>query len=158
MFVTAIQQAFDYHYAVFEKLWGVIDTLTNAQFTQDVPYSHGSLRNHLVHLAAAEGRWRRGLQASPEARSFKLEPANYPDQASVRLIWDENRTAMQAYLASLDEAALAATPPGFSGPTWQVLLHLVNHGTDHRAQMLRLLDELGAPTFPQDMIFHFWPR
>jgi uncharacterized damage-inducible protein DinB len=42
------------------------------------------------------------------------------------------------------------------GPTWQVLSHLVNHGTDHRAQVLRALHELGAPTFSQDLIHHLW--
>ncbi|MBK7915376.1 MAG: hypothetical protein IPJ94_03790 [Chloroflexi bacterium] len=27
---------------------------------------------------------------------------------------------------------------------WQVLLHVANHGTDHRAQLLRLLNDLGV--------------
>jgi uncharacterized damage-inducible protein DinB len=33
---------------------------------------------------------------------------------------------------------------------------MVNHGTDHRAQILRLLYDLGAPTFEQDMIIYWW--
>ncbi len=37
---------------------------------------------------------------------------------------------------------------------WQVLLHVVNHGTDHRAQLLRLLNELGVETTWQDYIFY----
>ena len=36
---------------------------------------------------------------------------------------------------------------------WQVLLHVVNHGTDHRAQMLRILHDMGAQTVSQDYIF-----
>jgi uncharacterized damage-inducible protein DinB len=36
---------------------------------------------------------------------------------------------------------------------WQVLLHVVNHGTDHRAQLLRLLSDLGVKTTSQDYIF-----
>jgi uncharacterized damage-inducible protein DinB len=44
------------------------------------------------------------------------------------------------------------------GPAWQVLAHVVNHGTDHRAQILRLLDRYGAPTFDQDLILHLWAR
>jgi hypothetical protein len=36
------------------------------------------------------------------------------------------------------------------------ILRLVNHGTDHRAQVLRLLHDLGAPTFNQDLIIYLW--
>ena len=37
---------------------------------------------------------------------------------------------------------------------WQVLLHVANHGTDHRAQLLRLLNDLGVKTTSQDYIFY----
>jgi uncharacterized damage-inducible protein DinB len=33
---------------------------------------------------------------------------------------------------------------------------MVNHGTDHRAQVLRSLHDFGAPTFNQDLIIHLW--
>jgi uncharacterized damage-inducible protein DinB len=39
---------------------------------------------------------------------------------------------------------------------WQVLLHVVNHGTDHRAQTLRLLNDLGVKTVSQDYIFYVY--
>jgi uncharacterized damage-inducible protein DinB len=39
---------------------------------------------------------------------------------------------------------------------WQVLLHVVNHGTDHRAQILRLLNDLGIKTEYQDYIFYVY--
>jgi uncharacterized damage-inducible protein DinB len=35
----------------------------------------------------------------------------------------------------------------------QVLLHMVNHGTDHRAQMLKILHDFGVKTESQDYIF-----
>lgn len=35
----------------------------------------------------------------------------------------------------------------------QMLLHVINHGTDHRAQLLKMLNEQGIETFPQDYIF-----
>ncbi len=39
---------------------------------------------------------------------------------------------------------------------WQVLLHVGNHGTDHRAQILRLLSDLGVKTTSQDYIFYVY--
>ena len=37
---------------------------------------------------------------------------------------------------------------------WQVLLQVGNHGTDHRAQLLRLLNDMGVKTVSQDYIFY----
>jgi uncharacterized damage-inducible protein DinB len=39
---------------------------------------------------------------------------------------------------------------------WQVLLHVANHGTDHRAQLLRFLKDLGVETTSQDYIFYVY--
>ena len=36
----------------------------------------------------------------------------------------------------------------------EALIHVVNHSTDHRAQMLRLIGDYGGQTFEQDIIFY----
>jgi uncharacterized damage-inducible protein DinB len=41
---------------------------------------------------------------------------------------------------------------------WEILAHVVNHGTDHRAQILSLLFQLGAPTVEQDLILYLWEQ
>lgn len=68
---------------------------------------------------------------------------------------------MRAYLAELQEEGLLDKP--IQEPeedkdlsVWQVLLHVVNHGTDHRAQLLRLLNDLGLKTSSQDYIFYVY--
>jgi uncharacterized damage-inducible protein DinB len=68
---------------------------------------------------------------------------------------------MRAYLAELRDDMLCNKP--IKEPeedqdlcVWQVLLHVVNHGTDHRAQLLRLLNDLGVETSSQDYIFYVY--
>lgn len=68
---------------------------------------------------------------------------------------------MHVYLAELRDELLFATP--IQEPeedkdliVWQVLLHVVNHATDHRAQLLRLLNDLGIKTTSQDYIFYVY--
>ncbi len=65
---------------------------------------------------------------------------------------------MRAYLTGLRDEMLFTKPfpPGEDEVlvVWQVLIHVVNHGTDHRAQILRLLNDLGFTTGPQDYIFY----
>ena len=68
---------------------------------------------------------------------------------------------MREYLAELRDDMLFDTP--IEEPeedkdliVWQVLLHVVNHGTDHRAQLLRVLHDLGVQTTSQDYIFYVY--
>ncbi len=64
---------------------------------------------------------------------------------------------MRDYLASLKDDTLSEKPITKEEDknliVWQVLLHVVNHGTDHRAQLLRILHDLGVKTESQDYIF-----
>lgn len=64
---------------------------------------------------------------------------------------------MRAYLDALRDDMLFEKPLDGEDKDlalWQVLLHVVNHGTDHRAQILRSLSDLGLTTPPQDYVFY----
>ena len=65
---------------------------------------------------------------------------------------------MRDYLATLRDDMLLARPFAEGEDKdlilWQVLLHVANHGTDHRAQLLRLLNDLGVETDYQDYVFY----
>ena len=68
---------------------------------------------------------------------------------------------MRDYLAELHDEMLFDKP--IKEPkedkelvVWQVLLHVANHGTDHRAQLLRFLNDLGVKTTSQDYIFYIY--
>ena len=64
---------------------------------------------------------------------------------------------MRDYLATLRDEMLFQKPFADGEDKdlilWQVLLHVANHGTDHRAQLLRSLNDLGVRTESQDYIF-----
>lgn len=147
-----------YNASLYRRLWDSMMQLTEAQFVQDLPYAHGSLRNHIVHVAGVDGRWLRGLQERPDPMSFNPDPRDYLDRASARALWESTSQELEAYVAALDDARLAQTARGMGEPVWQILMHLVNHGTDHRAQMLRIVHEFGGPTFAQDFIVYLWQQ
>lgn len=153
-----IQTMFAYNYALYDQVWESVMTLTDEQFIQDDPYAHGSLRNQLMHVAVIDTRWLRGLQGDPDARWFDVEFADYPTKEAAHAFFQQAAATAKAYVAGLDEAALEETMAGIPETRWQVLLHVANHGTDHRAQILRTLHDLGAPTFPQDLIIYLWQQ
>lgn len=157
--MTALQQIqtmIEYNYALYDQVWESVMNLTDEQFTQDAAYAHGSVRDQLIHVAVVDRRWIRGLEGDPDARAYNVDAAAYPTRKAAHVYFQEAAAKAKAYVAKLDEAALAEEKPGIPMPQWQVLLHIANHGTDHRAQVLRTLHDLGAPTFPQDLIIHLW--
>jgi len=149
---------FEYNHTLYQRVWESVMHLTDEQFVQPVDYSHGSLRNQMVHVIVTQTRWMRGLKGIPEARAFKLDPEDFPTRQSAFDLWETAEKELLAYTNTLDEASLRRNAPGMDEPAWQVLAHLVNHGTDHRAQILRVLHDLGAPTFDQDLIMYLWSR
>jgi uncharacterized damage-inducible protein DinB len=160
MNADAFRHLYEYHFAANRKLWDAyITQLTSAQFTQKVEYSVGSIRNHVVHLMSVDDRWFSGLRgvAVPDF----LNPTHYPNRDKIRAHWDEVEANMREYLATLQDAALFEKPFADKGEPftlWQVLLHVANHGTDHRAQLQRLLHDVGIQTTAQDYFFYIIGR
>ena len=156
----AFRHFYGYHFAENRKLWdSYVTQLTHAQFTQATNYSHGSVRDHIVHLMSVDELWFCELQGSEP--SAPLPAADFDDRPSIRARWDSIEQSMHAYLAALRDDMLLDKP--IQEPdedrdliAWQVLLHVVNHGTDHRAQLLRVLNDLGLKTTSQDYIFYIY--
>lgn len=154
---------FDYHYGMWERVWACVERLSPEQFMDDNGYSLGSARNHLVHCFNVDDRWmaRLKLVEPPPV----LDENDFADHAAVRREWQAVRERVLAYVGSLSQADLdERIAVSIAGRTAQpqrasrseILLHVVNHGTDHRAQLLARLNELGAPTLEQDLILHLW--
>ncbi|MBC8170217.1 MAG: DinB family protein [Anaerolineae bacterium] len=167
MNIDYIRTIITYNYAVHQQLWDSIMHLTDEQYVQSVDYSTGSIRNHIVHLASADQRWIARVNGDP--LPDRLNAEDFPDRASARQKWAEVETHVTGTVQALDDAALqkvihyelkranditiqAATP------VWQILAHIVNHGTDHRAQVLAILHGFEAPTFEQDLMIYLWDQ
>lgn len=157
MFAKALATLFDYHFAENRAMWETyILPLTDEQFTQDFNYSHGSIRNQIVHLISVDDTWfspLRGLDV-PEP----LDPATLTSRDQIRQRWDLVEESMRGYLADLSEEILFSRPfPEGEDEdlfTWQVMMQVINHGTDHRAQIRCALHDLGVKTMSQDYIFY----
>lgn len=160
MNADAFRHFYDYHFAENRSIWdNYVTQLSQEQFTQEVNYSHGSVREQIVHLMSVDEVWFSELQGVEP--SEPLPSASLDDRESIRAHWDSVEQGMRAYLAELRDDMLFDKP--IEEPeedkeliVWQVLLHVVNHGTDHRAQLLRLLNDLGLETVSQDYIFYVY--
>jgi uncharacterized damage-inducible protein DinB len=159
MNANAFRHFYGYHLAENRNIWdSYVPQLSNEQFTQAVNYSHGSVCDQIVHLMSVDDTWFSGLRGVeiPEP----LNPADFHDRESIRAHWDRVEQNMRHYLAGLRDEMLFEKPFADGEDkdliVWQVLLQVANHGTDHRAQILRLLNDLGVKTTSQDYIFYVY--
>ena len=159
MNADAFRHFYEYHFAQNREIWDAyITPLSQEQFTREPGYSHGSVRNQLVHIMSADNIWFSPLRGAGLPDS--LDPAAFDDRKKLRAHWDNLEREMRDYLAALRDDMLSEKPFAEGEDKdlilWQVLLHVVNHCTDHRAQLLRLLNDLGVKTVSQDYIFYVY--
>jgi len=156
-----IHTLFGYHYWASERVWGCIIALNDEQFVQPLDYSLGSIRHQVVHVMSATQRWVKRLQQADVPPHLAYE--EFATRAEAKAMWDVLKAATLDYIFSLDQTALD-TIVTWELPTrsltshnrrWEILLHVANHATDHRAQILAMLHQhFAAPTVEQDMIFY----
>lgn len=157
MNADAFRHFYDYHFAENRKIWNdYIVSLSQEQFTRKVGYSRGSVRNQIVHLMNVDEGWFSDLRGVETP--LELEPADTDDRTLIRAFGDRVEQHLREYLAKLRDDMLFAHPftegEDKDLVLWQILLHVANHGTDHRAQILRLLNDLGVETAYQDYVFY----
>jgi uncharacterized damage-inducible protein DinB len=157
---NAFRYLFDYHFSENRRLWDeFIAPLSMESFISDSRYSHGSVRGQLIHLMDVDDIW--FSQLRDVASLEPLPPSDVDDRQQIRAHWDRIEQGVREYLVELRDEMLFEKP--IRDPeedknlfVWQVLLHVVNHGTDHRAQLLRQLHDLGVKTNAQDFIFYVY--
>ena len=157
-----IKTLFAYNQWAHDQVWACILTLNDEQFVQASNYSIGSVRNQIVHVMSVDNRWMARVCGTPTPAHFR--PEDFASAHAVRAQWEPLAKDQRAVVARLTDAELAETiayeMPSRGGAKantrWEILLHMINHGTDHRAQILRLLYELGAPTVEQDLMIYLW--
>jgi uncharacterized damage-inducible protein DinB len=131
--------------------------VTTEQFTRELGSSFSSVRDTLVHIYGVEWLWLERLQGrSPAAFPATRE---FQDVERLKSRWEELDTIQLQYAhgitqADLDEVMEYKTlsfGPG-RNPRWQMMQHVVNHGTYHRGQVTTMLRQLGAKAVGTDLI------
>jgi uncharacterized damage-inducible protein DinB len=145
-----IATIFSYHTWANDRILTAALCVSRAQLIAPVvpDPGHGSLRGILVHMLDAERGWRslvEGREVAPDI--FEHE---FPDVASIQTLWQAERAGWPHFIESLDDARLNG--PFFyafpGGPRrerilWQTLLHVVNHGMQHRSEAAAILTGYG---------------
>ncbi len=152
---------YDYNYWANARVLNAAARLAPEQFTAPAGLSHGSLRGTLAHILGAEMVWR--LRCA-EGISLSALPSeqDFPTVEVLRARWQNEEHKMRAYLNSLSDEALNQpvqykTTKGvpFQNVLWNLLVHLVNHGTQFRAEAGVALTAYGQSPGDLDLLLFF---
>jgi uncharacterized damage-inducible protein DinB len=132
--------------------------VTQEQFLAPAPFPHGGLRGTLVHAMSAEWIWRKRWEGiSP---THVLKPGEFVTFDSLRSRWAEEEAQLMQFVHSLTDEQLNRTfdynntsGKPFTRVLWQAMAHVVNHGTQHRAEAAALLTDLGHSPGDLDLIY-----
>jgi uncharacterized damage-inducible protein DinB len=137
MNIKDIHLIYEYNYWANKCILAASANVTQEQFLAPASFPYGGLRGTLLHILDTEWGWR-GLFQSIDSASELLE-ADFPTIAAFEAHWREEEAAMRAYLAGLSDEDMEShlrytTDTGIKRDRilWHCLLHVVNHGTQHR--------------------------
>jgi uncharacterized damage-inducible protein DinB len=156
MNLSDIKLLYDYNHWANRLLLEKSALVTQEQFSAPTTHSWGSLRGTLWHTLDTEWSWRTFCETGTFPPELPLD--NFPDVEAIRLGWEAEEAAWQAYLESLTEADLTsikrytiASGAVRERVLWHILWHVVNHGMQHRSESAHMLTQYGQS--PGDLDF-----
>lgn len=162
MSIEHYKKLFHYNFWANDRVWNCITRLSDEQFTRPCDYSIGSIHEQIVHHMTVEALWLERIQGKSPDRLGKT--SDYPTREIIAGAWATIKSNWIAYLDSLNNDDLEESIT-FIGITsgkestclrWEGLSQVINHSTDHRAQILSLIHQVGGETIAQDFIYFVW--
>ncbi len=158
MNVAMFGKHLDYMFYMDRKVWDLILKLSDEQFNAPNDYSLGSVHEQVVHIMSVQKVWYARIHGT---QNTMQTAADYPTLESIRAHWDNVEQLWRTYVDHLTDDMLmsvvvAQTSRGevFHERVWEIMMHVVNHSTDHRAQLLAAMHRVGGETMPQDWIYY----
>jgi uncharacterized damage-inducible protein DinB len=147
---------FRFHRWAFERYFAALEQLPEEKLNADSGLSFGSIYKTLLHVAQADGIW------SFRLTGYAPVPPADGSLATLKESWFRALDELSIWLGGLAEDAWSTEAEysnskgvKFRTPVWQIVLHLVNHGTAHRGQICTVLRQIGVTPPPTDEIIFY---
>jgi uncharacterized damage-inducible protein DinB len=148
----ALLYVVDYSVWADQQLLSACSALSTEKLRRDMGISHAGIAGTLRHIYDAERIWPERLRDNKlpplveiEGRCPFQHPPPDPGLRALQQDWPSVWAGLRHYVETVPEAELAGEIRGIdcSIPRWKLLLHVVNHATLHRGQVMGMLRQLG---------------
>jgi len=157
---SQIIELYSYDHWANEKLLSAVSQLEQEEFLEDLASSFKSIRDTLVHYLGAEELWLSRWMGE-QGRTL-LTPDDFPTFSSLVHRGDDFNHHLQGFLVSLTEEDLMeeisyTNTKGIdcSLVLWKQMLHVTNHSSYHRGQVVTMLRQLKKTPPSLDMIYYY---
>jgi uncharacterized damage-inducible protein DinB len=154
-----VRRLLDYGVWANHKLMRAAATLGTDDFKRELGGSHGGVRGTLTHIMGAEWIWLERWKGVSPARG--IDEGEFQNVLQLRERWKAIEAHRAAWFESLRERQLVEIVRyktldgrGFGAPLWQLVQHVVNHGSYHRGTLVHMLRQLGAKPVSTDLLFY----
>ena len=132
--------------------------VTPEQYLAPAAFPHGGLRSTLVHALFAEWIWRNRWEGN--SPTVRLKPEDFPTIESLRERWLAEESKLMDFAESVTDERLNqpfhynnTSGKPFTKILWQAMVHVVNHGTQHRTEAAAMLTDFGCSPGDIDLIY-----
>lgn len=149
----------DYSHWANGRLIEAAHSLTAEELTRNFGTADKSVLGTLVHVYASDRTWLRRLIGAP-AVAFVTE-GDYrvsvieEDWPALGHRWQEWASPLTDADVRKSLAYLDLRGNAWEQPVWQIVLHVVNHGTHHRGQVSGFLRSMGRTPPALDLIRYY---
>lgn len=155
----ALRMHVDYTAWASLRLLEAATRLPPEELTRDFQTADRSVLDTLVHIFAADRIWLDRVTGAPNTTFVADADRNL---SALQNGWPALLDRWQAWAASItdDNVTGEIAYSDLKGrqwkqPLWQLVLHVVNHGTHHRGQVAGFLRSLGHAPPPLDLIYFY---
>lgn len=151
----------DYNYWARDRVFSSVDTLSAEQLRRPLVSSFPSILDTLTHMYSGESLWYQRWTGHPSPARPDL--SGLADVPAVRAAWAPLERQIRDLVGGLGADGLmrtveykALTGQVVASPYWQMIAHVVNHGSYHRGQIATMCRKVGgAPVKSMDMVVFF---
>jgi uncharacterized damage-inducible protein DinB len=147
----------EFHAWATHRILDSVEQLSGEELNRDMQTSHSSVWGTLEHTYRADALWLQRMQGDGNATLDAVTPA--AGLAELRAHWTQAQAGLISFAGGLAESDWTSIIDyrflsGKEGrsPIYESLLHVVNHGTFHRGQVVTMLRQLGATPVATDFI------
>ena len=149
-----VDQLATYNVWANEQLLKVINSIPEELHEKEVKCSFNSLQKTVLHMWDAESIWWQRMKLSEKISRPSEDFEGKMQEASFFLLqqnrqWLEWTKQAQERLLLHEFIYMNSKKEQFKQPVYQVLLHIFNHGTYHRGQLVTILRQLEIEKIPQ---------
>jgi uncharacterized damage-inducible protein DinB len=146
--VDALRNHLNYTAWASGRLVEAASALNSEELVRDFGTADRNILGTLVHVYAADRTWLGRIEGNPPAQFLVPEQdmhlevlrKDWPALLARWKQWGALQTEESVH-REVSYKSLRGDP--FVTPTWQIVLHLVNHGTHHRGQVSGFLRTMG---------------